>query len=250
MLQQGGLYEEWRKSITPTQTQIDSLPEGDKPYGDPSITISSIHDQSTFSKLLRGNTAVSPASDTRIKEPGGTECSLPEGYEHLQELLDLIISDQKENNPLFKHSAMLFTFRQTVGTQNPPRRVHIDPPRTQNSVAEDDVYFVSNKEGTLTQSAHVKNPRDTLNRMKPEIMIEQGLLNQAEPFELRKGTQNTYHVQGADTYTDGRTFVRMIVSHPDAAYFHGLSNDEKSELPEKFRTKHGIVLEDNGLTIA
>ena len=250
MLHQGGLYDEWRKSVTPTQAQINSLPEGDKPYGDPSDSVGSVRDHDTFSKLLRGDTSVSPASDTRIKEPGDTEFQLPEGYQHLQEVLDLIIADQEERNPLFKHASMHFTFRQTIGTQNPPRRVHIDPPRTQNSVSEDEVYFISNKEGTMTQSAHVKNPRDTLNRMKPEVMIEQGLLNQAEPYELRRGTENTYHVQGADTYTDGRTFVRMIISHPDAAHFHGLSNEDKSELPEKFRTKHGIVLEDNGLTIA
>ena len=29
MLHQGGLYDEWRKSITPKQAQIDSLPEGE-----------------------------------------------------------------------------------------------------------------------------------------------------------------------------------------------------------------------------
>lgn len=241
-MQEISLYKTWIQSITPSKEDIASVAEGKHPYGEPSKHVGFISDTDNYERLMRGDDIPSPASDTKIKKPGSPEANLPDGYKHLQEVVDAIVDDQEQNNPFFKHASMLFTYRQTLMDRSPERTVHIDPARTNNSVADDQIYFISNKEGTMTQAAYVKKPEDTLNRMKPEVIMEEGLLNQAEPFELRKGTQDTYHVQGADTYTNGRTFVRMIISHPDISYFHDLSDEDKAELPEKFRTEHGIVI--------
>lgn len=120
------------------------------------------------------------------------------------------------------------------------REVHIDPPRVEKAVSDEIVYFVSNKQGTITQSHFVKDPENTLNKMTPEAMVENGLMQQSEPFELQKGTQDTYHVQGAAMYEKGRTFVRTLIVHPNAEYFHALPDSDKQELPEAFREKHGI----------
>tara|TARA_R110001592_G_scaffold16881_7_gene71501 strand:- start:28337 stop:29089 length:753 start_codon:yes stop_codon:yes gene_type:complete len=250
MMKDANLYTQWVKSVIPSMEEVMRVKSGEQPYGQPSERVGFIKDTDNFEKLLRGNDIPSPASDTIIKTAGALDAKLPKGYEHLQEAIDLIVNDQIETNPLFKHARMAFTFRQTILPSRPQRTVHIDPPRTPNAAADDNVYFLSNKQGTFTQAVCVKNPSDTLNRMKADLMAEQGLLQQAEPFELRKGTQDTYHVQGADTYESGRTFMRMIITHPDVSYFENLPDDDKAELPADFRQKHGIVVPEETLTIA
>ncbi len=239
MRQMGGLMDEWVSSVLVDDEAVYALEENETPYGTPAQAIGKIENQDVFAQAVRGT---AQPENMVLKRPGQVIKTLPEGFEHMQDVMEMIIADQIENNPLFEHSRIEFTYRQNPSAQTPDRQVHADPSRTPNAVIEDYVYFASNKQGTLVQAAYVKNPRDTLNKMKPEAIAEEGLMRQAEDFELTRGRASTFHTQGAAVYEAGRTFLRVIITHPDKNYFHALPEEDKVRLPADFREQHGIDL--------
>ena len=237
-------YEDWIKSVTPDDDNVPSMGMRARPYGQPAETVGTLTNQAAFEKQVLGTEANASQENTVIKTPGSDEITLPKGFDHVEEAIQIIIGDQKATNPLAKHTTVSFTFRQIVFDANQNTRdVHVDPVRDESSVEKDTVYFLTNKEGTIVQSKPVRDPKTTLNTMAPEVMMECELMRQAQPFEVVKGDEDTYHVQ-AEKYTVGRTLVRVIIAHPDAQYFHDLPDQDKAELPEDFRQKHGIKFAD------
>ncbi len=238
MRHMGGLMDQWVNSVRVTREQAEAAPvDQSSPYGTPSESIGYLQNQARFETIV---TRAQP-ENAAIKSPGNDGIVFLDGYDHLSEVMENIVADQMRTNPLYRHAKILLTYRQNptaMVTDN--RTVHVDPSRTQGSVVEDYVYFVSNIQGTISQAQHVVNPIETLNKMKPEAMVEEGLMVQAKPFEIVKGRESTYHTQGAKTYEPGRTFARIIVTHPDIQYFHNLPDSEKAALPADFREKHGI----------
>lgn len=254
---QSSLYEQWVKSVTPSYEEIEHASGQGSPYGEPSSHVGYINDISAFEKRLSQDKPTSPATDTVIKYPGSYDIKILEGYEeNMAEAIEIILEDQLETEPLFKHAEMQFTFTQNiVPLSTSARIIHVDPERkisaieginvrNAEAVQENSIFFLSNKQGTLIQSQYIIKPEDNLNRMTPEGIADLGFLRASEPFEVRKGTQNTYHTQGAETYDSNRTFCRIIIAYPPVEYFHDLPDEEKSELPVEFRQQHGIVFSD------
>lgn len=258
-----GMYEDWRITVIPSEAEIEAAEEaGLAPFGTPSEKVVTLTNhngvltfQDDFEQSMLGREGVTNQHEnTLLKDSGSNDIQIPPGYDHMLESILTITEDQTaEKGGLFKHARMNFTYREIVFPEEKrDREVHVDPPRRESvrspvdegeAVAKDAIFFISNKknQSTITQSAHVINPSDTLNRMKPEVMIECGLMHQAEPFEVWKGTEDTYHVQ-AEKYDPGRILVRVIVSMPGIDYFHDLPDEEKAGLPEEFREKHGIKI--------
>ncbi|MBI1300485.1 MAG: hypothetical protein GC137_02405 [Alphaproteobacteria bacterium] len=234
----------WAASVKPLSKDVfNAAAKAGALYGEPAVSVGIIEFVDDFERdqlRLGGKTT---QENTTLKQPGSNKINIPPGYDHMQEVVrDLVLDQQKEKGALFKHAAINFTFRQTVfAAEQRGRTVHIDPPRNENSVAEDDVYFVSNQQGTLVQVERVIDPEKTLNEKTPEELVELGLMRVAERGEIMRGTQNTYHVQN-QIYDEGRTFTRIIVSLPDVEYFHNLPDSEKAELPKDFLQKHGIQI--------
>lgn len=236
----GGLMEQWVNSVrVPRERAEAASADQTSPYGTPSDSIGYLKNQARFETVV---TRAQP-ENAAIKIPGNDGIIFLDGYDHLDELIEHVVADQMRTNPLYRHAKILLTYRQNpteLVTDN--RTVHIDPGRTEGSVVEDYVYFVSNIQGTISQAQHVINPAETLNKMRPEAMVEEGLMSQSEPFEIVRGRQSTYHTQGAKTYDAGRTFGRIIVTHPDIEYFRNLPDADKAALPADFREKHGIEI--------
>lgn len=237
MHQVGGLMGEWVKSVRVDESDLKDVPAELHPFGTPVETIGYIQNQEKFDTPVRR----AQIENTVIKSSGQDGVLMPPGYEHLIEPLQMLIDDQVKTNALYRHSRIELSYRQNFTPQTPNRTVHADPSRTQNPVEEDYVYFLSNKQGTIAQAQHVKKPEDTLNRMTPEEMVEQGVMLQAKPYEMLRGRQSTFHTQGAAVYEGGRTFIRVIVTHPDIDCFRNLPENEKAALPQDFREKHGIA---------
>ncbi|MCB1681976.1 MAG: hypothetical protein KDI65_08580 [Alphaproteobacteria bacterium] len=238
MRHMGGLMDQWVRSVQVSDTELDSVPSEEHPFGTPAESIGTLKRTAEFEKRV---TRAQPENMV-IKSYGQDGVLIPGGYDHLSEALELMIADQMVVNPLFRHAKVELTFRQNPTPQEPTRVVHADPSRTDNAVVEDYVYFLSNKQGTIAQAQYVRDPDGTLNKMKPEAMVEEGLMRQAGPFEVLRGRQSTRHTQGAAIYEGGRTFVRLIVTHPDADYFRSLPLAEQATLPEEFRDRLGIVI--------
>lgn len=240
MHQIGGLMGEWVRSVRVSESDLKAVSAETQPYGTPAESLGCIQNHEKFDTPVRR----AQIENRVIKSSGQDGVLMPPGYEHLIEPLQMILEDQVKTNPLYRHARIELSYRQNWTPQTPQRTVHADPSRTQNAVTEDYIYFLSNKQGTIAQAAHVRAPEETLNRMTPEQMVEQGLMTQAKPYEMLKGRQSTFHTQGAAVYEGGRTFIRVIVTHPDIDYFRNLPEAEKSALPQDFREKQGIeVLE-------
>ncbi len=238
MHQVGGLMGEWVRSVRVDESDLKDVPAELHPFGTPVESLGILSSPLEFDKPVNR----AQLENMIIKYSGNYDgIMMPGGYDHLIEPLQMIIADQMSENPLFRHARVEFTYRHNPTPQTPSRIVHADPSRTQNAVVEDYIYFLSNKQGTIAQAQHVKKPEDTLNRMTPEEMVEQGLMTQAKPYEMLKGRQSTFHTQGAAVYEGGRTFIRVIVTHPDIDYFRNLPENEKAALPQDFREKHGIA---------
>ncbi len=241
------LHEAWAKSVTPDTDEFTAAQlSGERPYGMPAESVGTLTDHDGFEQVMLGRGVSVEHLNTEIKQPGSNEITLPRGFAHMQEVLGQIVSDQTSINPLARHTRMTFTFRQnTFPSEQKSRDVHVDPCRNQDAVAEDYIYLVSNADCSIVQDEPVIDPKETLNGERtPEELIEAGLMRQAEPYEVVRGTEFTYHVESA-FHGEGRTLVRIIISHPDAEYFHGLSDAEKTELPPEFLQKHGIQISDS-----
>lgn len=234
----GGLIEKWVNSVKIDETEKLLAETAEHPFGTPGEAVGTLSAKDEFQKrVLRAQ-----PENAVIKLPGNDGIVMLSGFEHLVETIQMMMNDQHAINPLFRHARVEMTFRQNSITQIPARTVHTDPSRTLDPVQEDFIYFVSNKQGTMVQAQHIRDPFQTLNRMTPEGLVEEGLLKQAQPFEMTRGRQSTYHTQGARAYEGGRTFVRMIVTHPDISYFHKLPDGAKQQLPKDFREQNGITL--------
>ena len=233
--------DEWVSSVLVDDSDLEALDENETPYGTPAQTIGKIQNQEKFAQIVTGR---AQPENMVLKRPGQIVETLPQGFEHMQDVMEMILADQIENNPLFEHSKIEFTYRQNTAQITPNRSVHADPSRTTDAVIEDYVYFASSKQGTLVQAAYVKKPRDTLNKMKPEAIAEEGLMRQAEDFELTRGRASTFHTQGAAVYEAGRTFLRVIITHPDKDYFQALPQEDKARLPIDFREQLGVDATD------
>lgn len=240
MASQGNLVEQWVKSVRVSEAERELAQESDRPFGTPAEHVGHLNNREAFAKTAtRGQ-----PENMVIKSSGNDGVIYPPGYDHLSEAINMMIKDQMNINPLFRHARIELTFRQNPIEQVPTRVVHTDPSRTQNPVEEDFVYFLANKQGVIVQAQHVKNPAQNLNKMTPEALMEEGLLQQSEDFEMVRGRQSTYHTQGAAIFQPGRTLLRMIVTHPPVEYFHNLPDREKAALPEDFRRQHGISAPD------
>ncbi|MCB1840082.1 MAG: hypothetical protein KDI61_07465 [Alphaproteobacteria bacterium] len=238
MRHMGGLMDQWVRSIQVSDTDLDSLPLEGHPFGTPAESLGTLKRPSEFEQRV----SRSQPENMVIKSSGYDGVIVPEGFYHLTEALEMMVADQMVVNPLFRHAKVELTYRQNPTPQEPTRVVHADPSRTDNAAEEDYVYFLSNIQGTIAQAQYVRDPAMTLNKMKPEAMVEEGLMRQAGPFEMLRGRQSTYHTQGAAVLQGGRTFVRLIVTHPDADYFRSLPVAEQATLPEEFRDRLGIVI--------
>ncbi len=239
VVQTNGLIKSWVKSVIPSISDVSDIPEGKRPFGTPALKIGAIEDKQAFDSDVFG---ITQPERVIIKRPGSDDVEIPKGFEHMQELFEAIIKDQKENNPLYHHMYIDFTFRQNISKSSSLAniKVHTDASRIDDSAEEDYIYFAASKQGTIVQAKPVKNPQVTLNRMSPQALIDAGLMRQAEPFEIWKGRKSTYHVQGSDEYEPHRTFVRVIATHPNIDYFKNLPDYEKEQLPPSFCKKHDI----------
>ena len=235
--------EQWLKSVIPSQQEVEAADRGVSPFGSEAVSIGFLSLPTLFNRLLSASgTIPSPAENTLIKTHGNLDWHLPKGYEHMKDALGMIEHDQMQRNPLYKHSRIEFTVRQSVLQSRLKRRVHIDPATQTDSVAPDEIYFLSNSQGSIVQTKAVRDPEGTLNKYTPEELIGLGLMRRAKSFELVRGRQDTYHVQGADTYEKGRTLLRVTIIHPNLKYFQNLPDSEKALLSEDFRSKHDIKL--------
>lgn len=236
MASNDGLIGKWVKSVQVSEAERTRADDPDHPFGTPAGRVGTLNSREIFQKPVYR----AQPENMVIKSPGQDSTLIPEGYAHISEAIHMMMEDQMRINPLFRHARVELTYRQNPLPQTPARIVHTDPSRGEAPVEEDYVYFVASKQGTIVQAQHIKKPFETLNRMTPEDLVDEGLLKQAEPFEMMRGRQSTFHTQGSAIYESGRTFVRMIVTHPDLSYFRSLSDSEKAALPEDFRKAHGI----------
>lgn len=240
MASSGDLVEQWVKSVKVSEADLALAQESDHPFGTPAEHVGYLNNREAFAAPVRR----AQPENMVVKSHGNDGLIYPQGYDHLNEAINMMIQDQMEINPLFRHARVELTYRQTLSEQVPARIVHTDPSRTPEPVEEDFVYFLANKQGVVVQSQHVKEPAQNLNKMTPEALMEEGLLRQSEDFEMVRGRQSTFHTQGAAIFQPARILLRLIVTHPSADYFHKLSDREKAALPEDFRQKHGISSPD------
>jgi hypothetical protein len=203
-----------------------------KESGHKAHTVGHVTDKATFSRF-KGRLDRDAAY---VKKEGSDELAIPAIYEQFREAIEKIVAYEAKHSPLFRYRAAKLTVRQWE--LNPGERQDSAPwhgdrvdADAEESPFEDDIFTISDNTGTLTQSRPLA---DRFNRLSGIYAPVEGLVSQAQPYEINWMSHNVAHSSTFAEQKGVRAFLRLTFESPTRKFLLTLPKAERQALGLNF----------------